>query len=85
MGVDNQNTLPHAAIMFDDFFERGGNTFDTAYLYNVRTRETLLGEWIKLRRRARMKSSSSPRVDTRLSANRNSSPRSCWKAWSVRK
>ncbi len=48
MGVDNQNTLPHAAIMFDDYFERGGNTFDTAYIYNS-TRETLLGEWIRLR------------------------------------
>ena len=48
MGVDNQNTFPHAAIMFDDFFERGGNTFDTAYVYGPK-RETLLGEWIRLR------------------------------------
>jgi predicted dehydrogenase/aryl-alcohol dehydrogenase-like predicted oxidoreductase len=48
MGVDNQDTLPHAAVMFDDFFERGGNTFDTAFVYNP-TREKLLGEWIKLR------------------------------------
>jgi aryl-alcohol dehydrogenase-like predicted oxidoreductase len=48
MGVDNQNTLAQASIMFDDFFERGGNTFDTAHIYNS-TRETLLGEWIRLR------------------------------------
>jgi predicted dehydrogenase/aryl-alcohol dehydrogenase-like predicted oxidoreductase len=48
MGVDNQNTFPHAAILFDDFFERGGNAFDTANIYGP-TRETLLGQWIKLR------------------------------------
>ena len=24
---------PHAAAMFDDFFERGGNAFDTGYIY----------------------------------------------------
>ncbi len=48
MGVDNQNTFPHSAVMYDDFFERGGNTFDTAYIYNA-TRETLLGEWMGLR------------------------------------
>ncbi|HYF51603.1 MAG TPA: Gfo/Idh/MocA family oxidoreductase, partial [Planctomycetota bacterium] len=33
MGVDNQRTMPHAAVMFDDFIERGGNCFDTAYVY----------------------------------------------------
>jgi predicted dehydrogenase/aryl-alcohol dehydrogenase-like predicted oxidoreductase len=50
MGVDNQDTFPHAAIMFDDFFERGGNTFDTAFVYHpTGLREKLLGQWIKLR------------------------------------
>ena len=50
LGVDNQNTLPHAAAMFDDFFERGGNTFDTAWVYGQHgSRERLLGQWIKLR------------------------------------
>jgi predicted dehydrogenase/aryl-alcohol dehydrogenase-like predicted oxidoreductase len=48
MGVDNQNTFPHAAIMFDDFFERGGNTFDTGYVYGA-ARERALGDWIRLR------------------------------------
>ena len=35
MGVDNSGArLPHAArSIFDDFFERGGNCFDTAYVY----------------------------------------------------
>ena len=33
MGCDNQTTLPHGAAMWDDFVERGGTTFDTAYIY----------------------------------------------------
>ena len=33
MGVDNQVTMPHAAVMFDDFYEHGGTCFDTAYIY----------------------------------------------------
>ncbi|MBA2482647.1 MAG: aldo/keto reductase [Planctomycetes bacterium] len=45
MGVDNQNTMPHAAAMFDDFFERGGNCFDTAHVYGP-VREKLLGQWV---------------------------------------
>jgi predicted dehydrogenase/aryl-alcohol dehydrogenase-like predicted oxidoreductase len=49
MGCDNQMTLPHAAVMFDDFFERGGNTFDTAYIYAAGLQEKLLGQWVKLR------------------------------------
>ncbi|MCX7591597.1 MAG: aldo/keto reductase [Kiritimatiellae bacterium] len=48
MGVDNQNTMPHTAILFDDYFERGGNAFDTAYVYG-RERSRLLGQWVKNR------------------------------------
>jgi predicted dehydrogenase/aryl-alcohol dehydrogenase-like predicted oxidoreductase len=48
MGVDNQNALPHAMVMFDDFFERGGNTFDTGFVYGQR-RSELLGQWINIR------------------------------------
>jgi aryl-alcohol dehydrogenase-like predicted oxidoreductase len=33
--------------MFDDYFARGGNTFDTAYIYGEL--ETVLGEWIRSR------------------------------------
>ena len=46
MGVDNQTTMPHAAVMFDDFFERGGTCFDTAYIYGGGVCERLLGQWI---------------------------------------
>jgi predicted dehydrogenase/aryl-alcohol dehydrogenase-like predicted oxidoreductase len=49
MGVDNQQTLPHAAAMFDDFVERGGTTFDTAYIYGGGRGEKLLGQWMTSR------------------------------------
>ncbi len=49
MGCDNQPNFPHAAAMFDDFFERGGNTFDTAWIYGGGSFEKLLGAWINLR------------------------------------
>ncbi|MBA2678606.1 MAG: aldo/keto reductase, partial [Ktedonobacteraceae bacterium] len=49
MGVDNQTTWPHAAAMFDDFFEQGGNCFDSAYIYASGLCEKLLGQWIKNR------------------------------------
>jgi aryl-alcohol dehydrogenase-like predicted oxidoreductase len=47
LGVDNQRTLPHAAVMFDDFFMRGGNCFDTAHIYGSGLCEKILGKWIK--------------------------------------
>ena len=49
MGTDNQANLSHASIMFDDFFEQGGNCFDTAHHYGRGFREKLLGQWIKNR------------------------------------
>lgn len=49
MGVDNQHFMPHAAVMFDDFFEYGGNCFDTAHLYLHGQCERILGQWIKNR------------------------------------
>ncbi|MEU4607942.1 aldo/keto reductase [Kribbella sp. NPDC023972] len=49
MGVDNQETLTHAAAMFDDFVERGGTAFDTAYIYGGGRGEKLLGQWITSR------------------------------------
>jgi predicted dehydrogenase/aryl-alcohol dehydrogenase-like predicted oxidoreductase len=49
MGCDNQRTMPHAAIMWDDFFERGGNAFDTAYIYGGGLQERLLGHWMRAR------------------------------------
>jgi predicted dehydrogenase/aryl-alcohol dehydrogenase-like predicted oxidoreductase len=49
MGVDNQRDVTHAAVMFDDYAERGGNTFDTAWMYNDGRQEDLLGRWIEAR------------------------------------
>jgi len=49
MGCDNQPNLPHAAVMFDDFFERGGNAFDTAWVYGGGSHERLLGQWLNAR------------------------------------
>lgn len=49
MGCDNQTSLPHAAVMFDDFFSRGGNTFDTAHIYGGGRHEEYVGQWLKNR------------------------------------
>jgi predicted dehydrogenase/aryl-alcohol dehydrogenase-like predicted oxidoreductase len=49
MGVDNQATIAFASAMFDDFFERGGNTFDTAHIYMGGNSEKLLGQWVRNR------------------------------------
>ena len=48
-GCDKQSSMPHAAVAFDDFFQRGGNTFDTAYIYGGGLPERLLGAWIRQR------------------------------------
>lgn len=49
MGCDNQYTWPHAQAMFDDYFEQGGNFFDTAHLYGNGRMERLLGHWLRAR------------------------------------
>jgi predicted dehydrogenase/aryl-alcohol dehydrogenase-like predicted oxidoreductase len=49
MGCDNQTTMPHASVMFDDFFERGGTVFDSAYIYGSGACERTLGYWIRNR------------------------------------
>jgi predicted dehydrogenase/diketogulonate reductase-like aldo/keto reductase len=49
MGCDNQQTFPHACALFDDYFERGGNAFDTAWLYGGGKQERLLGHWMRAR------------------------------------
>ena len=48
MGVDNQDAMPHAAAVFDDYVERGGNAFDTAWVYG-KNRSLLLGRWVRTR------------------------------------
>ncbi len=49
MGCDNQPTIKHAAVMFDNYFEYGGNTFDTAHIYGGGRMETFLGVWMRQR------------------------------------
>ena len=49
MGCDNQPNASHAAVMFDNYFEYGGNTFDTAHIYGGGRQEALLGGWLKNR------------------------------------
>ncbi|HEX4139807.1 MAG TPA: aldo/keto reductase, partial [Candidatus Methylacidiphilales bacterium] len=49
MGCDNQQNIAHAVAIFDDFFARGGNAFDTAYVYGGGLQEGLLGRWIAQR------------------------------------
>ncbi len=49
MGVDNQDTLSHAAAVFDAFHEAGGNCYDTAFVYNDGLNERMLGQWLQVR------------------------------------
>ncbi len=49
LGCDNQSTLPHASVIFDDFFTRGGNVFDTAHIYGNGLQEKLVGQWLRNR------------------------------------
>ena len=49
MGVDNVTHPAHVAVMFDDFFSRGGNCWDVAYVYGGGRCERALGAWIKSR------------------------------------
>lgn len=47
MGVTlagGQFQLPHASVLFDEYFRNGGNCFDTAYIYG--NADTILGRWI---------------------------------------
>ncbi|MEQ7010753.1 aldo/keto reductase [Actinopolymorpha sp. B17G11] len=41
--------LSHASVMYDDFVERGGNCFDTAYIYGGGMAERLVGQWMRNR------------------------------------
>lgn len=48
-GCDNQHDYFHGAAVWDDFINRGGNTFDTAHLYAGGKFEKNLGNWMKQR------------------------------------
>lgn len=49
MGTMSPQTVPEAFVLYDDFFARGGNCFDTAYIYGGGTSERLIGQWMKNR------------------------------------
>ncbi len=51
LGCDSNNTMADTAILLDDFFERGGNTFDNSHGYGVPNgaTERNLGQWIRNR------------------------------------
>ena len=48
-GCDNQSDTNHAFAMFDHFYKKGGNVFDTAYIYNNGKSDYYLGSWIESR------------------------------------
>ncbi len=50
-GVDKISIadFPMAAAMLDDYFQRGGNTFDTAHIYSMGVCEKALGQWVSNR------------------------------------
>lgn len=48
-GCDNQSDTNHAFAMFDHFYLKGGNVFDTAYIYNNGKSDYYLGSWVKSR------------------------------------
>ena len=48
-GCDNQSDTNHAFAMFDYYFNKGGNVYDTAYIYNNGKSDRYLGDWIKAR------------------------------------
>lgn len=49
MGADNQRTLAQFAMIFDAYYELGGNAVDTAWLYGGGLQERLLGQWLEMR------------------------------------
>ncbi len=50
-GVDkiSINDFPMAQAMLDDYFQRGGNTFDSAHIYSMGVCEKALGRWVENR------------------------------------
>lgn len=49
LGADNQTSFPYAAVMFDDFVERGGTVIDTAHIYQRGQCEAMVGHWLRAR------------------------------------
>ena len=49
MGTMAAQDIAHATALYDDYFARGGNAWDTAYGYGGGDAEKLLGQWIRNR------------------------------------
>ncbi len=49
LGCDGPRDTTQAALLFDAFYEAGGNAFDTAWLYGLGRADQLLGHWIASR------------------------------------
>jgi aryl-alcohol dehydrogenase-like predicted oxidoreductase len=49
IGNDNQQNIESARIVWDDYFERGGNSFDNSVIYGGGRPEKLLGQWLQER------------------------------------
>jgi predicted dehydrogenase/aryl-alcohol dehydrogenase-like predicted oxidoreductase len=49
MGTMPLTSWPYASVMLDDFFEQGGNCFDSAYIYSGGMSEKMLGHWVNNR------------------------------------
>ena len=48
MGNDNQPSIESARPVWDDYFERGGNAFDNAFIYGSES-EKRIGQWLRER------------------------------------
>ena len=48
-GADRNVTLPYTEVLFDQYFELGGNCFDTSHAYRGGACERNLGAWIRSR------------------------------------
>ncbi|MBC7623753.1 MAG: oxidoreductase, partial [Aeromicrobium sp.] len=45
-GTHTFYTLPDASVVYDPFFEMGGNCFDTSHVYGGSVCERILAQWI---------------------------------------
>ncbi|MFN0191305.1 MAG: aldo/keto reductase [Aestuariivirga sp.] len=53
IGCDNKGSWEEGAPVWDHFLAKGGNAFDTAYVYGGGKHESALGEWMERRGVAR--------------------------------
>jgi aryl-alcohol dehydrogenase-like predicted oxidoreductase len=49
LGFEDFRDFDSGSVMLDAFWDKGGNIFDTAYVYGNGYTETLLGEWLDSR------------------------------------